>query len=289
MWDIRVDESRDPVPELRRIFEIAKTDLLPFVQGLPTRENPMGSLSDDVRGDEHAAAARAGGPRRIGANAMTGTIHPTAEPYERPRRPRDIPHLLVPEKRKISHWNDRHEVRVNNWIEPWDFDVPARRGDHLRAVQPGRRSLPNARPRARPTRCATRGPIFTTFTPGLRRRPRLPCGCGSWATCRRRSSTCAPAIDDHRGDRCGPASSQPENFLPVDHRRRPCHHRAGGPGLLPERTPDQQVGLHPLRRAQRRAGHGPRPDQRHADPRHPGIRRSGATAATWSSSASTAS
>ncbi len=47
LWDIRVDESRDPVPELRRIFEIAKTDLLPFVQGLPTRENPMGSLSDE--------------------------------------------------------------------------------------------------------------------------------------------------------------------------------------------------------------------------------------------------
>ncbi|HEX6473467.1 MAG TPA: DUF1028 domain-containing protein [Candidatus Limnocylindria bacterium] len=47
LWDIRVDESRDPVPELRRIFEIAKTDLLPFVEGLPTRENPMGSLSDE--------------------------------------------------------------------------------------------------------------------------------------------------------------------------------------------------------------------------------------------------
>jgi uncharacterized Ntn-hydrolase superfamily protein len=47
LWDLRVDESPDPVPELRRIFEIARTDLLPFVEGLPTRENPMGSLSDD--------------------------------------------------------------------------------------------------------------------------------------------------------------------------------------------------------------------------------------------------
>jgi uncharacterized Ntn-hydrolase superfamily protein len=47
LWDIRVDESRDPVPELRRIFEIAKTDLLPFIEGLPTRENPMGSLTDE--------------------------------------------------------------------------------------------------------------------------------------------------------------------------------------------------------------------------------------------------
>ena len=32
---------------------------------------------------------------------MTETIHPTAEPYERPRVPRDIPHLLPPEKHKI--------------------------------------------------------------------------------------------------------------------------------------------------------------------------------------------
>lgn len=47
LWDLRVDEHANPVPELRRIYEIARTDLLPFVQGLPTRENPMGSLSDE--------------------------------------------------------------------------------------------------------------------------------------------------------------------------------------------------------------------------------------------------
>lgn len=47
LWDLRVDENPNPVPELRRIFEIARTDLLPFVEGLPTRANPMGSLSDD--------------------------------------------------------------------------------------------------------------------------------------------------------------------------------------------------------------------------------------------------
>ena len=47
LWDIRVDENANPVPELRRIYEIAKTDLLPFVLGLPTRANPMGSLSDE--------------------------------------------------------------------------------------------------------------------------------------------------------------------------------------------------------------------------------------------------
>jgi uncharacterized Ntn-hydrolase superfamily protein len=47
LWDLRVDEHPQPVAELRRIFEIAKLQLLPFVEGLPTRANPLGSLSDD--------------------------------------------------------------------------------------------------------------------------------------------------------------------------------------------------------------------------------------------------
>ncbi len=47
LWDLRVDEHPQPVSELRRIYEIAKLQLLPFVQGLPTRSYPLGSLSDD--------------------------------------------------------------------------------------------------------------------------------------------------------------------------------------------------------------------------------------------------
>ena len=47
LWDLRVDEHAEPVAELRRVYEIAKLDLLPFVQGLPTRSNPLGSLSDE--------------------------------------------------------------------------------------------------------------------------------------------------------------------------------------------------------------------------------------------------
>src|SRR5262245_1183824 len=47
LWDLRVDEHPQPVAELRRIFEVARLDLLPFVEGLPTRSNPMGSLSDE--------------------------------------------------------------------------------------------------------------------------------------------------------------------------------------------------------------------------------------------------
>jgi uncharacterized Ntn-hydrolase superfamily protein len=47
LWDLRADEHPEPVAELRRIYEIAKLDLLPFVQGLPTREHPLGSLTDE--------------------------------------------------------------------------------------------------------------------------------------------------------------------------------------------------------------------------------------------------
>jgi uncharacterized Ntn-hydrolase superfamily protein len=47
LWDLRVDENPQPVAELRRIYEIARLQLLPFVEGLPTRENPLGSLTDE--------------------------------------------------------------------------------------------------------------------------------------------------------------------------------------------------------------------------------------------------
>ena len=47
LWDLRVDEHPTPVAELRRVYEIARLQLLPFVMGLPTRENPRGSLTDE--------------------------------------------------------------------------------------------------------------------------------------------------------------------------------------------------------------------------------------------------
>jgi hypothetical protein len=34
--------------------------------------------------------------------------------YIAPRPPRDIPHLSLPEKPKISLWKVCHEIRVNN-------------------------------------------------------------------------------------------------------------------------------------------------------------------------------
>ncbi|TDE34931.1 DUF1028 domain-containing protein [Antarcticimicrobium sediminis] len=46
--DVRVDEHRNPVAELRRIFEIAKHQLLTFTKGMPTRANPLAELPSGV-------------------------------------------------------------------------------------------------------------------------------------------------------------------------------------------------------------------------------------------------
>lgn len=45
---LRVDEHSYPVAELRRVFEVARHQLLPFVDGMPSRGNPMGELPPAV-------------------------------------------------------------------------------------------------------------------------------------------------------------------------------------------------------------------------------------------------
>lgn len=42
--DLRVDEHEDPVKELRRVYDVAKKELFPFVRMLPTKENPAGKF-----------------------------------------------------------------------------------------------------------------------------------------------------------------------------------------------------------------------------------------------------
>jgi uncharacterized Ntn-hydrolase superfamily protein len=59
--DLRVDEHPYPVAELRRIFEIAKLQLFPFVTGLPNRSDQQGKIGDDV-----AAMLLAPPPQRPG-------------------------------------------------------------------------------------------------------------------------------------------------------------------------------------------------------------------------------
>lgn len=46
--DLRVDEHRNPVAELRRILGVARHQLLPFVDGMPSRKNQLGGLPAEV-------------------------------------------------------------------------------------------------------------------------------------------------------------------------------------------------------------------------------------------------
>lgn len=48
LLDLRVDEHPQPVAELRRVYTIAKQQLLPFVQGMPKRGAPAGALPASV-------------------------------------------------------------------------------------------------------------------------------------------------------------------------------------------------------------------------------------------------
>ena len=48
--DLRVDEHPDPVVELRRIYEVAKREMLPLIEALPSRRNPKGDMGEEIRG-----------------------------------------------------------------------------------------------------------------------------------------------------------------------------------------------------------------------------------------------
>ena len=43
LLDLRADEHADPVRELRRIYAVAQTDLVPLASAMPTKENPRGN------------------------------------------------------------------------------------------------------------------------------------------------------------------------------------------------------------------------------------------------------
>jgi uncharacterized Ntn-hydrolase superfamily protein len=46
--DLRVDEHRNPVAELRRVFGVAQQQLLPFIGGMPSRKDPLGGIPSEV-------------------------------------------------------------------------------------------------------------------------------------------------------------------------------------------------------------------------------------------------
>lgn len=46
--DLRVDEHTEPVAELRRVLNIAKVQLFPFIEGMPRREGASRTLPEEV-------------------------------------------------------------------------------------------------------------------------------------------------------------------------------------------------------------------------------------------------
>jgi uncharacterized Ntn-hydrolase superfamily protein len=48
LWDLRVDEHAYPVAELRRVYAIARLQLLPFVEGMPKKHASAGALPHAV-------------------------------------------------------------------------------------------------------------------------------------------------------------------------------------------------------------------------------------------------
>jgi uncharacterized Ntn-hydrolase superfamily protein len=48
LLDLRVDEHAHPVAELRRVYTIARLQLLPFVEGMPKKGTPAGALPESV-------------------------------------------------------------------------------------------------------------------------------------------------------------------------------------------------------------------------------------------------
>lgn len=158
--------------------------------------------------------------------------------YVAPRPSSDIPHLLLPEKRKISHWNDRHEIRVNNWIEVWDWTSPLDVG--IITVPFSKTSiLPNgAHAAANALRDAWA--IFTTYTPDY------DVDLSSLRV-RELGDVSTPIIDIQQGlrnieDCLHACMTQPEQFFPV---MIGGDHAITAPAVRAycRAHPDQQVGL----------------------------------------------
>lgn len=51
LWDVRVDSAQDSVVELRKLFTEFEEHLLPVIQGLPTRRDPVGESARREQGE----------------------------------------------------------------------------------------------------------------------------------------------------------------------------------------------------------------------------------------------
>jgi formiminoglutamase len=152
--------------------------------------------------------------------------------------PRGIPHLQAVEMQKVSHWNDPYELRVDNWIEPWDFGSDIDVG--LITVPSSKTSIKHNGAFAAPNALRNARYLHTTYSPDYD---------VDLATLRVREigDVAVPVLDIRDGIRDIQESlrgcfSQPEQFFPIviggDHAVTAPSVRA-----YCEAHPSQQVGL----------------------------------------------
>lgn len=48
LWDIRVDEHSRPIAELKRLFKVFETDVVPQIKRMPSRANPAGEAGEET-------------------------------------------------------------------------------------------------------------------------------------------------------------------------------------------------------------------------------------------------
>jgi formiminoglutamase len=73
-----------------------------------------------------------------------------------------IASLLPPEVVRRSHWQDPHETRVANWIQPWDFEEPLDVG--LLMIPIARGAIKHVATHLGPNAVRNVWPFFTTYS-----------------------------------------------------------------------------------------------------------------------------
>jgi formiminoglutamase len=128
-----------------------------------------------------------------------------------PSSPRDIPHLQEVEVQRVSHWNDPYELRVDNWIEPWDFGSDLDVG--LITVPSSKTSIKHNGAFAAPNALRAARYLHTTYTPDY------DVDLASLKV-REVGDVAVPVLDLREGmvhiqDSLRGCFSQPENFFPI--------------------------------------------------------------------------
>ena len=95
LLDLRVDEHGAPVAELRRILEIARRQLVPFVAGMPRKEGPAGALPEAVVAMLLEAPARRPGAGTPDPVRPAGTPDPIRDVIGLRQEAGRVAHLLA--------------------------------------------------------------------------------------------------------------------------------------------------------------------------------------------------